>query len=127
MANLSYAINDFSEPSSALAAFTQAPDDYHIVITDFSMAGMTGLELVGHIRRIRPAIPTIVTSGVFKADHSDLVQPRMTFLPKPFTPEMLAKAVEAVSAPDGDCGKRCEPSSRHTHPERRHSAASKLR
>ena len=38
-------------------------DQAEVVVTDFSMPGMDGLELVGEIRERDPAVPVILVSG----------------------------------------------------------------
>jgi CheY-like chemotaxis protein len=53
----------FAEPREALAALRNAPDFFHLVITDYNMPGMQGLEVAREIRRIRADLPVAVTSG----------------------------------------------------------------
>ena len=53
----------FAEPREALAALQKAPDFFHVVITDYNMPGMQGLEVACEIRRIRANFPVAVTSG----------------------------------------------------------------
>lgn len=42
-----------------------------IVLVDFSLPGMTGLEVVQHLRKERPELPTIVISGHEDEDFID--------------------------------------------------------
>ena len=53
----------FAEPREALAALRNAPDFFHLVVTDYNMPGMHGLEVAREIRRIRADLPVAVTSG----------------------------------------------------------------
>jgi two-component system cell cycle sensor histidine kinase/response regulator CckA len=53
----------FAEPHEALAALRNAPDSFHLVVTDYNMPGMQGLEVAREIRRIRADLPIAVTSG----------------------------------------------------------------
>jgi CheY-like chemotaxis protein len=47
--------------AEALARF--ADGDYDMVVTDFTMAGMTGLEVVEQIRPADPTLPVIMLTG----------------------------------------------------------------
>lgn len=47
-------IEAYTSPLSALAAFTAAPEKYELVITDFEMPEMDGVELC---RRLRAMVP----------------------------------------------------------------------
>ena len=53
----------FAEPREALAALQNAPDFFYLVITEYNMPGMQGLEVAREIRRIRAHLPITVTSG----------------------------------------------------------------
>lgn len=52
-----------NSPASALAAFAVAPEVYELVITDFDMPGMNGLELGRRLRVLAPLQKLILTSG----------------------------------------------------------------
>jgi CheY-like chemotaxis protein len=71
-----------------------------VVITDQSMPGMTGLQLVQHIRERWPDMPIVLVTG-----HADLAEGRGLDLPhlaKPFLQQELAEALAAVVAHDRD-------------------------
>jgi DNA-binding NtrC family response regulator len=62
------------------------------------MAGMPSTELAIRMLRASPAVRVIATSG-YPADMSGVHAAgpgRAVFLPKPFTPDMLATLVEKV-------------------------------
>ncbi len=48
----------------ALEAFQNEPDSFNLVITDYTMPKMTGLELAEALLRIRPDLPIILCSGL---------------------------------------------------------------
>jgi len=39
-------------------------DRYDVVLTDISMPGLSGLELLGHVRQKYPETPVIIISGI---------------------------------------------------------------
>ncbi len=61
---LGYVVHSFSEPLVALEVLRARPDAFDLVVTDFNMPGLTGLEVVRALRGIRPALPTVLTSGL---------------------------------------------------------------
>src|SRR5262249_30019696 len=61
-----------------------------LVITDFAMPGMTGLQLADAIKADRPALPILVATGYSEVD--DCALPRVS---KPFLPDELARAIAA--------------------------------
>jgi len=63
-----------------------------LLVTDFAMPRMNGLELTRQIRKLHPNIPVLVVSGSIEAccrpdDYPD----RFALLPKPFNCEDLLK------------------------------------
>ncbi len=65
---LGYRVSGFTDPSEALRAFQSQPADYDAVVTDVSMPGMSGFDLVRELRRKRADIPVVVTSGYFRPE-----------------------------------------------------------
>jgi len=60
---LGYTPVRFKSPKAALADFARAPASFHVLVTDFTMPELTGLELARAVRAIRPDLPIIITSG----------------------------------------------------------------
>ncbi len=52
-----------NSPASALAAFAVAPEVYELVVTDFEMPGMNGLELGRRLQALAPLQKLILASG----------------------------------------------------------------
>ncbi len=61
--SLGYEVSAHGSPHAALAVFDADPKRWQLVITDFAMPGMNGVELARHIRRRRPDIPIILCTG----------------------------------------------------------------
>ncbi len=71
-------------------------DTYDVVLTDISMPGLSGLELLGHIRQKFPNTPVIMISGIGDEEHAKgLIRlGAFDFLLKPFTLEAVEKSVQ---------------------------------
>jgi DNA-binding NtrC family response regulator len=71
-------------------------DTYDVVLTDISMPGLSGLELLGHIRQKFPNTPVIMISGIGDEEHAQgLIRlGAFDFLLKPFTLEAVEKSVQ---------------------------------
>lgn len=70
-------------------------DEYDIVLTDISMPGLSGLELLGHVRQKFPNTPVIIISGIGDHEHAQgLIRlGAFDFLLKPFSLEVVEKSV----------------------------------
>jgi two-component system, NtrC family, response regulator PilR len=77
----------------ALAFITEQP--YDVVLTDISMPGLSGLELLGHVRQSRPGTPVIVVSGIGDRTHAEgLIRlGAFDFILKPFRLEEVEQSV----------------------------------
>jgi len=87
----------FCDPKQVVAAFKRGAPFPDVLLTDYEMGSMTGLELIAHCRREIPALKTILVSGTVKAE-SLLNQPVRVdqFLSKPYKPDELAKAIKTL-------------------------------
>src|SRR6185312_16306067 len=95
-------------------------DSYDVVLTDISMPGLSGLELLGHIRQKFPNTPVIMISGIGDQDHAQglIKLGAFDFLLKPFSLEVVEKSVQRaveynkrskqgdVNIPDQDDGQK---------------------
>ena len=71
-------------------------DSYDVVLTDISMPGLSGLELLGHIRQKFPNTPVIMISGIGDQDHAQglIKLGAFDFLLKPFSLDVVEKSVK---------------------------------
>jgi DNA-binding NtrC family response regulator len=70
-------------------------DKYDVVLTDISMPGLSGLELLGHVRQKFPDTPVIIISGIGDQEHAQgLIRlGAFDFLLKPFSLDVVEKSV----------------------------------
>ena len=71
-------------------------DSYDVVLTDISMPGLSGLELLGHIRQKFPETIVIMISGIGDHEHAQglIKLGAFDFLLKPFSLEVVEKSVK---------------------------------
>ena len=58
-----YKVATNTKPVEALELFRTDPQRFDLVITDLTMPGMTGEDLAGELKTIRPDIPVIICTG----------------------------------------------------------------
>ena len=95
---LGYEVEVTRQPATALALVKADPQRFALVITDQAMPGMSGLQLAGELRLLRPDLPIILSTG-----YSLTVTPERAraagisqLLVKPVTILALASAVRAA-------------------------------
>ena len=96
---LGYRVETFRSPETALHAFELAEPRPAVVVTDYAMHSMTGLELASACRRIQPKQKVLLVSGTVGSDilRDAPVKPDR-FLAKPYQAKQLVEAVEAMLA-----------------------------
>jgi two-component system cell cycle sensor histidine kinase/response regulator CckA len=83
-----------NSPESALAAFTAAPEAYELVITDYEMPGMTGIELCRRLRLLAPEQKVILATGSgYFTKEAARIAGFCAFLRKPFPLTALKAAL----------------------------------
>ncbi len=73
--------------------------DFDLVITDLKMPGMSGMEVLGTLRSLRPDIPVIMITGYAMVETAveAMKNGAADYISKPFKPqEILAKATTAL-------------------------------
>jgi CheY-like chemotaxis protein len=95
---LGYEVVAVTNSTSALEIFHTQSDRFDLVITDMTMPGMTGKDLIKELLRIRPNIPTILCTGFseFITDKEANGLGISDFLMKPISLKTLAKSIRSV-------------------------------
>ncbi len=91
-----FAVSVFRDPHQALEAFTGAGAD--LIITDLSMPGMSGTELLEAIRRHDTEVPVIIITGYSTVDNAidALRLGAADFIKKPYDMEELQVQIDRV-------------------------------
>jgi Response regulator containing CheY-like receiver, AAA-type ATPase, and DNA-binding domains len=58
-----YRVSGYSRPEEALHAVREQPRSYDVVVSDYIMPGMTGLDIAREVAAIRPDLPVLLFSG----------------------------------------------------------------
>jgi CheY-like chemotaxis protein len=92
---------DVLSASSGLDALQQAKEfqsEIHLLLSDFQMEGMTGIELATQLTAARPGIKVLLMSG-YPAGML-ILNEGWHFLPKPFVASQLLALVVGLVSPD---------------------------
>jgi len=91
-----YNVIEASSGVDALRRWTQLPRPIDLLVTDMVMpGGVSGGDLARQLRKSEPKLRVLFTSGytVEMIGPQENLQPGVNFLPKPYTRQVLAKAV----------------------------------
>ncbi|HKP57852.1 MAG TPA: ATP-binding protein [Polyangiales bacterium] len=95
---LGYRVDAYTRPADALAAFRVDPKRFDLVITDYSMPEMTGIEVAEQLFRMRPDVAIALVTGY--ARQADLEQARALgvreIILKPFSIEEFGPIVQRL-------------------------------
>jgi DNA-binding NtrC family response regulator len=89
-----YSCQTAETAEKALARLDAEP--YDVVLTDISMPGLSGLELLGHIRQRHPDTTVIVISGISDQEYAQgmIRLGAFDYLLKPFSLEGVMKSIK---------------------------------
>ncbi|MFZ5585437.1 MAG: PAS domain-containing hybrid sensor histidine kinase/response regulator [Thermodesulfobacteriota bacterium] len=98
LTSLGYAVSSRSNSTLALDDFRAAPLAFDLLITDYNMPGMSGLELARRIQAVRPGLPVILCTGYGHQLEREELAPAgvREVLAKPVLARQLAQAVRRV-------------------------------
>lgn len=98
---LGYQVEAYCKAPAALDYFLQDPSAFDLIFTDYSMPGLTGLEIQKRVHEIRPELPVILCTG-----YSDTIshgpREKVHLLMKPLEGSEIAAAIrEALDETEG--------------------------
>lgn len=94
-----YVLKKFEDPELALKSFIKARSKPVLLITDYAMGKLNGLELIERCKEVKPDLKTIMISGTASAEILlDATVQVDRFLGKPYQPQNLAEIVRRILA-----------------------------
>jgi CheY-like chemotaxis protein len=92
----------FQDPVLALQSLTQTTAQPRLLLTDYRMRSMNGMELIQGCKMLRPGLKTILFSSTLEAEDLQpyAVQPDEV-VSKPFQPQRLAELVRNLLVRNG--------------------------
>jgi PAS domain S-box-containing protein len=92
---LGYQVEGHVSPSEALASLRRQPDAFDLVVTDFNMPGLSGLDVAIAVAALRPALPVLLASGHMRPPETEQARALGIggILRKPYTVDELGLAV----------------------------------
>lgn len=97
---LGYAVRTFGAPAAALAAVDADPTAVDLLLTDYDMPGMSGLEVARTLRGRHAALPVLIVTGQVTQALRDACAalPGVGVLPKEYIAEQLGARLAALLA-----------------------------
>lgn len=87
-----YVVETCENAEQAIALFDADPGSFGMVVTDLTLPGANGAELIASLRTKNPSLPALISSGY----PYEPQLPGVEFLQKPFLPPMLAEHIARV-------------------------------
>jgi CheY-like chemotaxis protein len=105
LAALGYRVTAVTDAARALRTFRARPADFDLVVSDYLMPGMVGLEFAREIHNLRPDVPIVLLTGYIENLPDEAVRAAgvRRLISKPATILELGIAlheVAAASSPD---------------------------
>ena len=93
-----FAVIEAADGRLGVQAFASRMAEVKFVVLDMTMPELSGEETLSELRRLRPDVPVILSSGYNEVEATRKVTAKgfAAFLPKPFTPDELAQCIRAA-------------------------------
>ena len=92
-----FKVQAFSDPVAAWNAFSESSRKPDILVTDYVMKPLTGMELMQKCRALHPGLLTVLFSGNVTSKITELyAQKPNAFISKPFQPAALVQVVRQL-------------------------------
>ncbi|MGA2935936.1 MAG: PAS domain S-box protein, partial [Syntrophobacteraceae bacterium] len=94
---LGYKVTSRADSVDALEVFRSSPGGFDLVITDYTMPKLTGLDFAREVLRLRPDIPILLCTGFSEKITPDSVKELgMELLMKPYGMRQISEAVRKI-------------------------------
>jgi PAS domain S-box-containing protein len=95
--SLGYKVTSRTDSLNALEVFRSSPFEFDLVITDYTMPKLTGLDFAREVLRLRPDIPILLCTGFSEKITPDSVKKLgMGLLMKPYGMREISEAVRKI-------------------------------
>lgn len=94
LAEHGYVVTSVSSGVEAIAMIGLAPERFEVLLTDYAMPMMSGLELIEAARQHRPDFPAVVMTGYAQLEAMKARPADVAVVSKPFTHVALVDAIE---------------------------------
>lgn len=93
-----YGISDYTDPKKALDALRLDSSRFDLIVIDYNMPGMSGIEVARAARMIRNSLPVAITSGYIDHELRSLADEAgvQELIPKPCSGDALIAIVERL-------------------------------
>ena len=93
-----YQVRAFRDPATAVVEYAAAKVPPRLVLTDYAMDNLNGLDVIRACRKIHPDQKIILVSGtVDESVYANTEAKPNSFLSKPYNPHELVAAVRALA------------------------------
>jgi CheY-like chemotaxis protein len=94
---LGYKVTSQTDSVNALGVFRLSPDEFDLVITDYTMPKLTGLDFAREVLRTRPDMPILLCTGFSeKITPDSLKKLGMELLVKPYNMTQISEVVRNI-------------------------------
>ena len=91
-----FTISSASSGVEAISIIGADPGRFDVLLTDYAMPMMSGLELVRAAREHRPEFPAVIVTGFAEVEAMKGRPDNVVVVPKPFTSAALVEALEST-------------------------------
>lgn len=98
LARMGFETHCCSSGEDAVRFFRENVDRVRLVVLDLVMPGMNGIECLAELRRLKPEIPVVLSSGLGLSKELRLMVQRgdVVFLPKPFSLSQMSDSIHSA-------------------------------
>lgn len=92
-----YTVKRFQNPEAAFEAFAKEPSKPSLLLTDYAMTPINGLELTAKCKSAYPFLKVLLVSGTVNSDFIQSASVKVDqFIAKPYEPAHLANIVRSL-------------------------------